>query len=301
MEPAALGLSELFASAGCDGFVHACDVDGDAEVGLEPDADVVAASTFKVAVALELFRQAAAGELDPRERVLVDASASVPGPTGIALYADGVEISLRDLATSMLTLSDNAATDTLLRRLGLERVNELTRSLGLERTRIAGDVRFMCDRLAADAGFACWEDFAAHPWTDEAETAAALERLRASREADPAHATRTTPREATRLLSLIWRDEAAPPEACAEVRARMAQQLTRHRIARGLPPDATFAGKTGSFAGAIRNEVGVAVLPGGRRLAIAVFCRAHRLYERGREIDDAIGEAARLAVAALST
>ncbi|HET7043573.1 MAG TPA: serine hydrolase [Gaiellaceae bacterium] len=54
--------------------------------------------------------------------------------------------------------------------------------------------------------------------------------------------------QATRLLWLIWRDEAAPAEAFLEVRARMAQQLTRHRIARGLPPDATFAGKTGTFA-----------------------------------------------------
>jgi beta-lactamase class A len=197
----------------------------------------------------------------------------------------------------MLTLSDSAATDTLLRRVGLERVNALTRSLGLERTRIAGDVRFMCDRLAADAGFACWEELAAYEGPDEA---AVLDRMRASREADPAHATRTTPREATRLLALIWRDEAAPPEACAEVRTRMAQQLTRHRIARGLPPHASFAGKTGSFAGAFRNEVGVTTLPDGRRLALAVFTRAHRPYERGREIDDAIGEAAALCVAALS-
>jgi hypothetical protein len=41
------------------------------------------------------------------------------------------------------------------------------------------------------------------------------------------------------------------------------------------------------------------VLPDGRRVAIAVFCRAYRLYERGREIDDAIGETAALATEAL--
>lgn len=291
-------LRALFAAAGSDGFVHVRDLDGGPEGELDADEPVVAASCFKVAVALELFRAAAAGELDPHERVRLEPGATA-GPSGFALFADPAEASLRDLATSMLTLSDNAAADVLLRRLGVERVNALTRSLGLERTTIAGDTRFMCDRLATDAGFGRWEELAAHEPADETERAELIGRIRRSREADPALATRTTPREATALLAAIWRDEAAPAAACAEVRTRMAQQLTRHRIARGLPADARFAGKTGSFAGAFRNEIGVAELPGGRRVAIAVFTRAHEPYARGREIDDAIGEAARAALALL--
>jgi beta-lactamase class A len=38
----------------------------------------------------------------------------------------------------------------------------------------------------------------------------------------------------TRLLAGVWRDEAAPAEACASVRALMAKQLQRERIARGF-------------------------------------------------------------------
>jgi len=64
-------------------------------------------------------------------------------------------------------------------------------------------------------------------------------------------------------------------------------------------PSVRFAGKTGSFGGAFRNEVGVAEFPDGRRYAIAVFTKGLALYSHQRGIDDAIGVAAGLAVDAL--
>jgi beta-lactamase class A len=104
----------------------------------------------------------------------------------------------------------------------------------------------------------------------------------------------------TELLRLIWRDEAGPPEACATLRTLMGKQLQRERIARGFPDSAArFSGKTGTFGGAFRNEIGVVELPDGARYAIAVFTRAHRLYERQLEIDAAIADASSIAVGAL--
>jgi beta-lactamase class A len=80
----------------------------------------------------------------------------------------------------------------------------------------------------------------------------------------------------------------------------MGRQLQRERIARGFrDPSVRFAGKTGSFGGAFRNEVGVAEFPDGCRYAIAVFTEGRALYSRQRDIDDAIGDAARVAVDAL--
>jgi beta-lactamase class A len=296
-------LREVFSVAGCDGFLHVCDIDGPREVALDADLPVVAASTFKVAVALELFRRTAAGELDGAERVQLPAAERTLGPTGFSVFSDEVDVSLRDLAASMLTVSDNSATDVLIARLGLDRINGLTRSLGLAETVIGSDVRSMIDSLAHDAGFASWAELAATDWSEvDAQTmAATLERMRSARAVDPAHATRTTPREATRLLCAIWRDEAAPPAACAQVRALMAKQLTRHRIAHGFDGETEIAAKSGSFGGAIRNEIGVVELPGAGRYAVAVFTRAHELYEREHEINDAIGAAARIAVDAVSS
>ena len=263
---------------------------------------MVAASTFKVAVALEFFRRAAEGDLDGAERVRLSPEERTLGPTGLCVFSDEVEVSLRDLAASMLVVSDNAATDVLIGRLGPERINALTRSLGLTETVIAGDVRTMLEGLARDAGFAGWAEFASVPWSDaDPETiAATLERMRASRTVDATQATRTTPREATRLLRAIWLDEAAPAAACAQVRSLMAKQLTRHRIARGFGDEAQVSAKSGSFGGAIRNEIGVVELPGAVRYAVAVFTRSQALYEREHEINDAIGAAARIAVDAVS-
>lgn len=292
-------LRKLFAGAGCDASLHAVDVDGDGEVALDADAPVVSASVFKVAVALEFFRQGAAGELDTAERVRVDPRTSLGAPAGLSIFSDEVEVSLRDLAAAMLTVSDALATDVLLARVGVERVNELMRRLGFPQTVVVHGVKSMFDALAADCGFADWAAFAAHPWDSVPadETARVLGRFGASSTCDPATANRTTARETTGLLRAIWRDEAAPPDACRAVRSLMGKQLQRERIARAFQEhDVRFSGKTGTFGGRFRNEAGVFELPDGGRYAVAVFARAHRLYERKRDIDDAIGDAARLAV-----
>lgn len=120
-------------------------------------------------------------------------------------------------------------------------------------------------------------------------------RVRAWRSLDPQRTTRSTPAEVTKLLRLIWRDEAGPPEACAEVRRIMALQVWPHRLTAGFPDNVTVAGKTGSLPG-IRNEAGVVVYPDGRRYAVGVFTRAEVYAGRTPRVDAAIGAAACAAV-----
>jgi beta-lactamase class A len=69
---------------------------------------------FKIAVALEFFRQAADGAIDPVVRVRVRPREGLRAPAGLALFSDDVEVTLRDLVVSMLTVSDSSATDVLL-------------------------------------------------------------------------------------------------------------------------------------------------------------------------------------------
>ena len=76
------GFGQLFARAGCQGWLCAADIDGDGEVSAGGDELAVAASVFKVAVALEVFKQAAAGRLDPGERVRVSPERATPGRRG---------------------------------------------------------------------------------------------------------------------------------------------------------------------------------------------------------------------------
>ena len=283
-------LAEIFAAADASGFVHAREVDGDREVGLRPDEPVVLASTFKVPVALELFARAAEGDLDLEERVHVPVEGRAPGPTGISAMSGPVELTLADLALSMISVSDNAATDVVCDLVGLDRVQERLDRLGLGQVRIPHDCRGIFATM--------YEDAAAAGRPAEALYEGDPTLLSTLRALDPARTNSGTPRAMTELLRLVWRDEAGPAVACARVRGVMAQQVWPHRLTAGFPADVTLAGKTGTLPSA-HNEVAVVTYPDGARYAVAVFTRSHRYELRQPQLDRAIGLAGRTAVEAL--
>lgn len=292
------GFGQLFARAGCRGWLCAAGIDGEGEVSADGDEPVVAASVFKVAVALEVFTQAATGLLDPGKRIRVSPAHRTPGPTGLSVFADEADLSVRDLALMMLTVSDNAATDILIGLAGLDTVHATLASLGLPRTIIPGPLKDELDSIGQDAGFTGWADLEQASATFSArEDERVRETLQRARALDPRQAIRTTAREMAALLRLIWRDEAGPAEACSQVRQMMARQVTRQRLALGFPrAGIQVAAKSGSLLGVIRNEAGVITMPGGDRYAVAVFTRADRPYHDEHEINATIGTAAARAV-----
>lgn len=89
------------------------------------DAVVPSASTIKLFV-YSAFRRSA---LDPDE----EAAAPRVGGSGVAEYL-GTPLTLADHAFLMLAVSDNASTNVLLERLGLDAVADEIRRLGLSRT-----------------------------------------------------------------------------------------------------------------------------------------------------------------------
>jgi beta-lactamase class A len=260
-------LERLFGDAGVDGFLHVRDIDAGAEIGYRADQPVVLASTRKVALLLELERRLDAGEWDPRERLRVAPATPRPAGFGIPQLQDEVEISLRDLAVLMISVSDNQATQLIACRVGADRVNATLHELGF-----AGVVF-------------------RHPTYD---TAAHDPSEPFGRPELGAHAT---PRAFTGLLAAIWRDQAGSPAACAEVRRILATQVFPHRLRSGFPDRVKVAGKTGSLLG-WKNEAGVAEFPDGSRYAIAVFTRLREPPEEMRATgqDAVIGAAAAAAV-----
>ncbi|GAA3744501.1 beta-lactamase class A [Spinactinospora alkalitolerans] len=281
----------IFAEAGVHGRLHVTDVDDGRAVGVGSGEQVVIASVFKILLVLEFARQAAAGQVDPAERVLVTAADRLGG-WGTAGCADDVELSLRDCARFAMAVSDNTAADLLMRRIGSDTVQLLAAELGLERTRVVGGPRELLESMLADVGARDDAEFARiFPTLTE-------ERVHGLRVLDPAHTTSSTAGEIARLLELIWRDEAGPPEACAAVRAFMAGQIFWTRLASGFDPGVRVAAKTGTLP-SLHIEAGVAEYPDGRRYAMAVFARARRLHTRRLEVDLVMGRAARAAVEAL--
>jgi beta-lactamase class A len=253
-------IRRAFARAGATGSLHAVDLDHGGEIAVDADAPAVMASVFKLAVLAELYRAADAGLLELHERLVVHGDGQTL--TGIAQLRDPVEMSLRDLAQSMITISDCAAADAVFDHLGEAAINANLTRLGLQATVVSGCCR---DMLAAA----------------EDELA------------------RTTARDMTRLLAAIWRDAAASPGACAEMRRMLGLQVWSHRLASGFPSDAIrVSGKTGTWPG-VRNEVGVVEYADGGRYAVAVFTATERRTATLPEVDHVIGTAARIAVDAL--
>ncbi|MEU5697082.1 serine hydrolase [Actinosynnema sp. NPDC020468] len=283
-------IGEVFAAAGARGFLHAREIGvADApEVAVGADDPVVLASVFKIPVAVAYAREVVAGRLDETGRTTVGARYRIGG-IGTAGFADDVELSWRDVALQMLTVSDNAATDVLFHRVGQAAVDRVLADLGLTRTRILGCCEDLTASVLADLGAGPDDDFEAVLGSATPEQLWKLSVL------DPERTTSSTPRETTRLLDAIWTDRAAEPEACERVRAIMARQVWPHRLSSGFPSGVRIAAKTGTLPAA-RNEAGVVSYPDGRRFAVAVFTLAHSLEERLPEVDASIGRTARLAV-----
>jgi beta-lactamase class A len=296
------GIEQLFEQAGCHGQLCVQSLDGTREVAVHADQQVVSASVFKVSVALEAETQFADGRLDPHERVTLPAAARAPGPTGFALFGDDVEVSLGDMVTAMLTISDNPAADALLHRVGIDAVNASSARLGLTGTVITADLNTLINSIGHDAGFADWAALSAwgrRPRTPEQDDRV-VGRLLAAAALMPGRTNRTTPRDMATLLRLIWSGQAGPPPACQRVRQLMSQQLTRNRLAAGFGPPARVAAKSGSLVGVVRNEIGVISYPDGRGYAAAVFSQAHQPWRGEAAINTVIGTAAAAAVRALT-
>ncbi|MEU1305191.1 serine hydrolase [Streptomyces shenzhenensis] len=276
-----------FAEAGVTGRLHALDIDSGAQLDAGADQPVCTASVHKLCLLVALHEQAAAGRLDLGEQVECPPAGRTAGPTGLAAMLDTARLSLRDIAYLMMAVSDNAAADLLLHRVGLDAVNRTTARLGLTRTHAVHTFGDLLATIREDAGPAGVRALA-DPHV--------IARLRAL---DPARTNRSTPRDMTRLLGAVWRDEACTPEHGAAVRRLLGLQVWPHRLAAGFPfDDVHVAGKTGSLP-TVRNEVGVVEYPDGGRYAVAVFTRTPNPAATLPAADAVIGTAARIAVDAL--
>ncbi|HEY1075307.1 MAG TPA: serine hydrolase [Fontimonas sp.] len=283
----ATSFENIFDAAGVEGYLHAKDLRSGQEIGHQADTAVVTASVFKVPVLVELYRQADAGLIDLRERIEVPVSDRAPGPTGLSVMLDPVTLSWRDLALSMMVVSDNAATDFICTRLGLDQVNAAMRDLGLPGTVVDADCRSLFAQMAQDAGVKSPAELTTRP---------SAEMLSRQRALHGPSTNRTTPREISRLFELIWTDRAASAESCAQMRRILSAQVWPHRLASGFPEDdIKTAGKTGTLV-TIRNEAGMVSYPDGRHIAVSVFTRSREYRAKHPAQDAAIGKAARLAV-----
>lgn len=119
-----------------------------ATIEVRGDRPFPTASSIKVAVLYELYRQAEEGRIDLSQTTRPPVPRAKGG--GVLQELGGaVSLTWRDLAVLMMGWSDNEATNVLIEQVGMEAVNDRLAGLGLRETRLR---RRMMDLAAARRG-----------------------------------------------------------------------------------------------------------------------------------------------------
>lgn len=105
-------------------------------LALRGDSTFPTASLIKVSILVTLFDLVAKEQIALDDRLTVLKIDKVPGTGILQFLHDGAEITVRDAAWLMITISDNTATNLLLDRVAIRRVWEKMEALGLPHTKV---------------------------------------------------------------------------------------------------------------------------------------------------------------------
>src|SRR5215813_7032655 len=125
-------LAEIAASFPGKVGVLVRNVETGVETGVNADEQFPMASTYKVAIMAQVFREADAGRIKLDERVTLTAADARLGSGLLPYFSPGLSPTIHDLLLLMITVSDNVATDILLKRVGAKKVTAMLRQLGIE-------------------------------------------------------------------------------------------------------------------------------------------------------------------------
>jgi beta-lactamase class A len=255
------------------------------------------ASTFKVPVAVQLLTRIDKGEVKLDQMIDIKQSDLHPGSGTLAdlFNKGGLAMSVRNLMELMLLISDNSATDVMLRTAGgAEAVTARMRSLSIEGI----NVNRSTAQLISD-----WVGVTNLPPEDRWNPAVFFVAFNAVKPEDQKAAAKkfdsdprdtSTPDGMAALLERIYRKDLLKPESAELLLDIMRRCRTGEARLRGLLPQGTeIAHKTGTIGGTT-NDVGIITLPDNAgHVAIAVFVKSSEKEVSARE--RAIAEIARAA------
>ena len=198
------------------------DLKTDESFSVNGDIVFTQASAIKLPVLVELFRQVEEGRYSLNEVVTLRPDDIVPGSGVLQQLTPGsVRMTLGDVATLMVTVSDNTATNMIIDRVGMDNVNATMSGLGLSHTKLQ---RKMMDTEA---------------WISDRENL-------------------STPNEQAQLLELIYRGDVLSLASRKEI-LHILTIPKSSRIRSLLPPGTRVAHKTGTVSGVV-VDVGIVYL-----------------------------------------
>jgi len=105
-------------------------------VGLDADVVVQTASVIKLTILFEAMEQVRAGKVHWDDKIML-APGDAVGGAGLLLFLDTPHIlTLKDVLTLMIVMSDNTATDLAIDKIGLDAVNARIAWMGLKDTHL---------------------------------------------------------------------------------------------------------------------------------------------------------------------
>jgi beta-lactamase class A len=107
------------------------------------------ASTIKIYIMIEAFRQAKEGQLSLEEEIVLNDRDKAGGSGVLVNKPSGVKLKIENLVQLMMMQSDNTAANILIDRLGMENINNTIKSLGCIDTELN---RKMMDTNAIERG-----------------------------------------------------------------------------------------------------------------------------------------------------
>jgi beta-lactamase class A len=111
------------------------------ETAIHASANMPAASTIKIPVMVEVFRQMELGRFDLNKILHVQPHDRDWGWGDLADARTGTKRTVAQLLRLMITESDNTATNMLIRLVGRTHINQTMQSLGLRNTHLGDDIR----------------------------------------------------------------------------------------------------------------------------------------------------------------
>ncbi len=219
-------------------------------------------SVIKIPLMVEAFRQIEAGKFALTDKITLKESDKRPG-TGVIRSLDaGAVLTVKDLLTLMIIVSDNTATDFMFDRVGgVEPVNALMKQYGLNATTATAPADAWFKALRSASSAAAFHKEGKHPFG------------------------LSSPRDIGRLLEMLEHGKAVSPKASETMLQMMRGQVYGTRLPKYLS-GVRLPHKTGDFLPYIGNDVGVLEMP-GRTVVISVFTAHH--YGVGTYLEDAIG------------
>ncbi|MFK0202457.1 serine hydrolase [Streptomyces lavendulae] len=254
-----------------DGGLHGCllvrDLHTGVELGIDPDAQLPAASLVKVPLALATAERIQRGELDGAAALDVQPGrVTTPGPTGLTRFRHPARIAIDDLLYLSTSVSDGAAADALFGLTPPAQVARILHELGLDGITVRHGMRELTQTPAER--FTPDQAHLAYTLAIEAGTGGRGHQVP---QLDTTRANTGSARAWADLLHTLWTPSAVHPEAAERVRDLMAHSLLRHRLAPDFSSDANrWSSKTGTLLN-LRHEIGVVEHSDGQTFAVVVL------------------------------